>query len=97
MLDQIEATMLAQVQQNTIQLPDRTGDMMNKRYEWIVALLPELETALAPFTTPLFWWPVVQNSDDETKLETLHFIDMSAPPYSLQPCAALAEMSRIAK
>jgi hypothetical protein len=94
-LDQIEATMLAQLNLKTIQMPARSRDMMNKRYEWILALLPELEAVLEPFTTPLFWWPVESNS--AVQHECLHFIDMNAPPYRLQRCEALLDMRRVVK
>lgn len=92
MLAEIEATMMAQV--DLVTMPDRSNDMMNKRYEWIVALMSDFETELSPFTTPLFWWRV--EGADPAPVETLrlHYIDMNEPIFSLRLCDAL-HMNRV--
>lgn len=88
----IEARMLEDMHQKRIVLPEYTRGMMNKRYEFMIALLPDLEAALQPFTTPLFWWPVA--SSGAVVQEYLHYIDMSKPSYKLQRCNALADFHR---
>ena len=78
-----EALAEIEVELPKLLLPSETNGMMNKRYEWIIALLPRLEGALEPFTTPLFWRPVQAGA---TQKRVLHYIDIWSPPYKLVLC-----------
>jgi hypothetical protein len=91
-LHEIETTMrglveACEIETTTGELVDAravsTGGMLNKRFEWMVAVSPVLEIATEPFMTPLFWVDVESGA---TSRALLHFVDLSAVPFTLQLC-----------
>jgi hypothetical protein len=78
-LHEIETTMREVVDASAVS----TGGMLNKRFEWMVAVSPVLEIATEPFMTPLFWVDVKSGA---TSRALLHFVDLSAVPLTLQLC-----------
>ncbi len=77
----IEAELEAQ--REMLQLSESAShDRMNKRYEWIAAVLHRDAESLRPFLTPLFWIAAADG------VKHLHFIDLSSAltPIKLENC-----------